>query len=153
MKLKTLVSGILIIISFFSINGQTYGEKKLYADYGNWSYEISKSEMLSISSFATVQRILSCPNYEQKRKTVASLPKYRYELYLISGSKLNNTSVKTWIFNAKIYINGIEMTFQQFPKGFTALINTDDTLIYWYETDNNRIDIKIMWESSNFNKN
>lgn len=147
MNLKILVFGVLIIISYFSINGQSYGEKKLYADYGKWSYKISKSKILCITSFATIQTILNCLECEQKTA------KYRYELYLISGSKLNNLLVKTYIFKTKIYINNVEMTIQQFPNGFTALINTDDTLIYRYETNNDRINIKIAWQSSNFNKN
>ena len=87
------------------------------------------------------------------QKTVSDLPKYRYELMLVSKSTKNNVRVKTWIQGVKVFIDSTEVTRDQFPNGFPLLINIEPTLVYWYETSRDTIDIKISWESSKYFEN
>lgn len=149
-----------MFIPILTLKAQSYDKKIVYDTLGTWSnVAVDKSidnvyvDKIIISSYITKQKVLTYANYNITQKTVANLPKYRYELVLISESKRNNILVKTWIYNAKVFINDIEVTHEQFPNGFTAIIDTKPTIIYWYETSNDTINIKISWESSNYFQN
>ena len=138
------------MILFFIIIAkcQTYDPKEIVANYGTWTRELSATNKISISSYVTRQRILTYANFEQKQKTVSDLPKYRYELVLQSGSLYESRIVKTWLYGAKVYINNMEITREQFPRGFTVLIETTPTVVYWYESSFNTVDMKIVWGNS-----
>jgi hypothetical protein len=129
-------------------NAQSYDKKVTYEKYDEFDREITPVNKINITSYVTKQNILTYVNYEQIQKTVSELPKYRYELVLISKSLYNNKITKTWIYGAKVFIDGVEVTRQQFPNGFTAIIETEPTVIYWYETSSDKIDFKITWENS-----
>jgi hypothetical protein len=154
-KLKFYLLLFSIFIPISHIKAQSYGKKLEYDTLGTWSNKVNLVivNKISISSYITKQKILTHANYDVTRKTVGNLPKYRYELILISKSKKNNILVNTWIYNAKVFINNIEVTRDQFPNGFTALINVKPTTIYRYETSSDTINIKVTWESSNYFKN
>ena len=150
---------LLLLFGFVGIFAQTYDTTKVRTSMGTWKQETSYSKLndgdvppsrIIISSYITKQKILTHADFEQKQKTVSVLPKYRYELILVSRSRYNNKNVKTWIFNAKVYINDVEVTREQFPDGFSAIVDTSPTLIYWYETSDESISFKINWKSSEY---
>jgi len=143
---------IISLLISLTIDAQTYGVKQIIADYGTFKREISTTNEINISSYVTKQNILTYDDYEQKQKTVSDLPKYRYELILTSNSTYNNILTKTWIYNARIFINNIEITNQQFPNRFTAIIETKPTVIYWFETSLDDVNIEITWENSMYYK-
>jgi len=131
MKYWTIII-ILFLIFCMKISAQSYGKKEIFVNYGSWgsSYEKSNIQYISISSYVTKQKILTCKDFKRKLKIVSKLPKYRYELVLTSGSFYNNKFIKTCIYGTKIYIDNVEMTNEQFPNGFTAIIGIKPTTIY-----------------------
>ena len=139
---------IALLLIPFGVCAQTYDKKVKIADYGEFDREVSTYDKINISSYVTKQNILTYVDFEQKQKTVSELPKYRYELVLVSKSLYQGKLVKTWIYNARVFIDSVEVTRQQFPNGFTAIIETEPTVIYWYESSLNRINIEISWENS-----
>ena len=126
----------MLLFAFLLIDAQTYDIKEKIADLGTWNKSLSAVNKISISSYIT------------KQKTVSNLPKYRYELILTSNSICNGELNKTWIYGAKVFINNCEVTREQFPNGFTAIIETNPTTVYWYESNVDGINIKITWQNS-----
>jgi hypothetical protein len=152
MKLRTLLFAILFLLSGVCVKSQTYDAKTVYAELGTWNFRIPNTyyDMLGITMYVTRQDIVSRPDKEQMEKMVSDVPTFRYELVLVSSTKINNELTKTWIYNTKVYINEREMTNEQFPHGFTMLIDTIPTVVYWYETNNNLLSFKISWASSRY---
>ena len=131
--------------------GQTYGEKRLFKNFDRWIIE-SNGHELSMRAFITVQDILTIDNIEIKTNTLLILPKYRYEIYLLSTSTYNGKDSKIHLQSTRIFIDGVEVTRRQFPNGFNFLLSYKPTLIYWYETNKELIDLKITWSNVHFLK-
>lgn len=150
MKYRLQLFLFLMFAAFMTLNlnAQSYDKKEMYKNYGKFNRVVTPTNKIAITSYITKQRILEHANYQQKVKTVSESPKYRFELVLTSESKYDGKLTKTWIYNAKVFVDGVEVTRDQFPNGFTAIIETTPTIIYWYETSNDTVDIKITWESS-----
>lgn len=155
MKLRTLLFAILFLFSGVCVKSQTYDAKVVYAELGTWNFKIPNTyyDMLGITMYVTRQDIISRPDKEQMEKMVSDVPTFRYELVLVSNTKINGVLTKTWIFNTKVYINQREMTSEQFPTGFSMLIDTVPTVVYWYETNNNILSFRITWGSSKYVNN
>lgn len=77
---------------------------------------------------------------------------YCYKLYLISKSIYQGDSTGTWIYNARIYINDMEVTDTEFPDGFPAYIQREPTLLYEYDTTDPKeiVNYSIKWESATY---
>jgi len=152
--MKRLIFIIIILFSFLTVNAQTYDKKIVVDNLGEFTRQPSlvNNNKIIVSSYVTKEKILTYVNYKQIQKTVSELPKFRYELVLVSNSVYNNKITKTWLYGARIFINDAEITHQQFPNGFTALIEIKPTIIYWFETSDTKINIKITWESSIYTK-
>lgn len=97
------------------------------------------------------QNIIEPVNYKKSLRYVNNLPQYKYEIVFISSSKYYNKKASTWLFGVKIFINNNEITKELFPDGFTALINTNPTTIYSFESNENNINVKIIWNNSAIN--
>ena len=138
----------MFLFGFLALSAQSYDKKVKVEDFGNFERNVSASNKILITSYVTKEKILSTPEYVQREKTVIEIPKYRYELVLVSKSMFGGKLTKTWIYNAKVFIGDAEMTKQQFPDGFTAIIETTPTVIYWYETSLDTINVKITWKNS-----
>ena len=140
---------IILMLSFFGYislaQAQTI-EKSM--DFGTWNKEISPANKISISSYVTKQKI-SVRGVGQNPVPTDS-PKYRYELILKSNSIYNGSLTKTWIYGAKVFIDDKEATASQSPEGFTAIINTEPTIIFRYDSSLDTINIKIIWKSSQY---
>jgi hypothetical protein len=146
--MKKLFFIFIVLLGFINLNAQSYDKKiKVVADR-KFDREISDDDKISITSYITRQNILTYANQRQVEKTVSDLPKYRYELVLVSESIYNGKLTKTWIYNAKVFINDSEVTKEQFPDGFTAIIENEPTIIYWYVSSQDVVDIKITWRNS-----
>jgi hypothetical protein len=150
--MKKNIGILLFIFVIISLNAQVYSKKLVYKNYGTFNYEISLDTKIVISSFVTRQDILTHPDYNDAQKNVTTIPKYRYELILISNSIYNKKITKTWIYGAKIFVDGKEISDERFPSGFTAIIEIQPTTIYWFETNKENVDITITWESSTYYK-
>lgn len=117
-------------------------------DFGNFNHNVTLNDKIGISSYITKQKIMPTPNFEQKENSVVELPKYRYELVLQSNSIYAGDTTKTWIYGARVFIDTLEVTREQSPDGFTAIINIKPTTIFRYDSSLDTINIKITWKSS-----
>ena len=146
--MKKLVLVILLLFGFtLAMSAQSYSKKMTVKDFGKFDREVTSDDKISISSYITKQEILLNSNIEQKQ-SVVELPKYRYELILRSNSIYNGKATKTWIYGARVFIDTLEVTREQSPNGFTAIINIEPTTIFRYDSSLDTINIKITWESS-----
>ena len=144
-KFRPLFFVILMFTSFLTLNAQSYSKKEMVKDFGKFDHEVTSNNKISISSYITKQ-IISANSVEQKQ--VLELPKYRYELVLKSNSIYNGDTTKTWIYGARVFIDTLEVTREQSPDGFTAIINTEPTTVFRYDSSLDTINIKITWKSS-----
>ena len=144
-KFRPLFFIILMFTSILALNGQSANKSKV-EDFGTWDKEISPANKISISSYVTKQII---PAYTNE-KAITNSAKYRYELVLKSNSMYDGQLTKTWIYGAKVFIDSLEVTRDQSPDGFVAIINTEPTIIYRYDTSMDTINIKISWKSSRY---
>ena len=134
MKLSLI---IIFFFIFFQIN--VFAQvKNMYKNLGSWN-----NSEISIISYITKEKILS-----NNQKGITELPKFKYEVVFVSKSKHKNKIYKTWIYNAKVFINDVEVSIEQYPTGFTTIINTIPTIIYRYETDNDSINFRVTWKYS-----
>jgi len=147
--MKKLVLVILFLFGFaLALNAQSYSKKEMVKDFGKFDHEVTSNDKIGISSYITKQEIIPSPNFEQKQVAIVELPKYRYELVLQSNSIYNGKATKTWIYGARVFIDSLEVTREQSPDGFTAIINIEPTTIFRYDSSLDTINIKITWKSS-----
>lgn len=145
---KLIIIFLLFFISSITI-AQIYSDKKLlHQNFGVWKYNIDKNNTIAVHGYVTKQKILRSNNYQVKQKTISSLPEYRYELKMISKSIHNGDTTSTWLYGVRVYINGNEVTSDQFPDGFLVSIETKPTLIYWYETSGDNVVFEVKWINS-----
>jgi hypothetical protein len=145
--MKKLVFVILLLFGITSIlNAQTYEKSMKFKDFGSWDKVVSPANKISISSYITKRKNLTGIS----QSAIANSPKYQYELVLQSKSVYNGNLTKTWIYGAKVFIDSLEVTHDQSPDGFTAIINTEPTIIYRYDSSLDTINIKITWKSSQY---
>ena len=146
--MKKLIFIILLFFGFIALNAQSVEKSMKVEDFGTWDKAISRIDKISISSYVTKKIIV----YPEQNKII-DMPKYRYELVLKSNSICNGHLTKTWIFEAKVFVNNKEATISQSPDGFTAIINTEPTIIYRYDSSLDTVNIKITWQSSKYFQN
>ena len=153
-RIVTRVVIILILLStMFLLKGQAHSNDvhgELYQEYGEWVL-IDGANKVSIEAFSTVEKTWERQSKSAfaEKKTLES--KFHYDLYLTSKSIYLGDTTSTWIYGARIYIDGKEVTADQFPNGFTASIATKPTLIYWYVTnDSSPINLYIKWDNATY---
>jgi hypothetical protein len=143
--MKKLILLVILFFGFIVLNAQSVEKSMKFEDFGTWDKTISPVNKISISSYV-VKRVLI---YTEQNK-INDSPKYRYELIVVSNSIYNNKPTKTWIYGTRVFIDDKEATLSQSPDGFTAIINTEPTVIFRYESSLDTINIKITWESSQY---
>lgn len=152
---KIIILLLFSLVSSFVSGQQLTSSQKLYHDFGTWSMNDGQGNKVAIRAYATVEEIKKYPTNSYEKKSMDVYIIQRYELYLISESIYQNRKTNTWINGARVYINfndGFgkrEMTAEQFPQGFMLSINTEPTLVYWYEIEPViGLGIFISWENA-----
>lgn len=133
-KIVFLISFLLLI--FLNLFSQNI-DKNIYKDYGTWEIKNGNNKIV-ISTYITIEKDIKKENNNI----------FKYDLYLKSESIYNNNVTKTWLYGTKIYIDGIEVTSDQFLEGFTILIPTQSERIYSYTTNKKNINFSITWKKS-----
>lgn len=131
---------LCLVFALFSLllSGQEY-KKNVYQDFGTWSVPYNNNT-IGIHGYVTREI------YMNEKEGIKF---YRYELILVSKSKYNGYNTSTWLYGARVYINGDEITKSQFPDGFTMNVGIEPTLIYWYKSPVNvKINFYIKWEDA-----
>jgi hypothetical protein len=159
--MKKIFLGFLLLLFSITLNAQNSNGKRIYENYGTWSVDGENNNKVSISAFVTVEEIIKkIDPYELKlemqtknKREIKEIEEFetifRYELYLKSNSIYKGDTTNTWIYGARVFINGKEFTKEKFPDGFMISIEQKPTLIYWYETTSKeKIDFHVEWESA-----
>lgn len=146
--MKRITILLFLFLNTLIINSQSSVSSGHYQDFGVWSYSIDNNNMISVNGYVKREKIFEYSNRNVKKETISDLPLYKYELILVSNSIHNGEKTSTWLYNARIYINGSEITKEQFPNGFLISVDTKPTIIYWYESSRSDINFKISWDSS-----
>lgn len=145
--MKKLTTFLISILFALSVYGQEYiNGKPVYRNYGKWSIEVEGNEV-GVQAYVTKERIY---NEIKKQYIQKSEPEnlYRYELYLVSKSVYRGEITKTWLYSARVFINGVEATKEQFPEGFTVSVDIEPTMVYWYQIASEKIELAITWENA-----
>lgn len=158
--MKKIIFGLIFVLFSTTLNAQSVGSREIYENYGTWSIDVENNEV-SISAFVTIQKniesidpyALKLEMHTKNKREIKEIEEYktiyRYELYLKSNSTYNGDTTSTWIYGARVFINGVEVTKEKFPDGFMISIAPKPTLIYWYETKRDEsVDFYVKWESA-----
>ena len=141
-KIALFLIGFLITIAASA--QEPLQTKPIYKDYGTWSIDV-EGNTVGVRAYITKEKIYT-PT--KKQQYVQEAQKYRYELYLESKSVYRGERTSTWLYGARVYINGREVTYQNYPEGFTVSIKTKPTMVYWFEVPMENLDMAITWESA-----
>lgn len=145
--------GLFLIGILFAVivNGQTMNRavesKPVYKDYGAWSIQAEDGQV-GVRAFITKERVYDVEQKQYAKELTDTTPKYRYELYLESKSIYRGEPTSTWLYKARVFINGREVTYMNYPDGFTVNVTVKPTLVYWYEVPMIDLDMAITWESA-----
>ena len=140
---RIIVVLILLSMALF-LNGQNLvGNQKVHQDFGTWTIDDGQGNTVGINGYCTIELIKYYPTIVNKyeKQTLVPYQIQRYELYLVSKSVYRGNATNTWIYGARVFIDvgdgdgKGEMTAEQFPDGFILSINTEPTLVYWYEIE------------------
>lgn len=158
--MKKIIFGLVFVLFSFFVSAQSQSTKHMYENFGTWKLKVDQNE-LSISAFVTVQEKneemdryelkleMQSKNRKQQKEIEENRTTYKYEVYLKSNSIFKGDTVSTWIYGAKVFIDGFEITKEKFPEGFMMLIEKKPTLIYWYETASpEKLNFNVEWESA-----
>lgn len=153
--MKKIIGFIFFILLFQLTYSQNIINKDTYQDLGVWNVKFQENN-LSLSAFIKIYetskkekdvQYLSLKNKKTKNFEIVETI-YRHELYLKSNSVIDGDTTNTWIYNVRVYIDDVEITKDQFPNGFILLIKTEPTLIYWYDSPEQNVNMYIKWEKA-----
>ena len=147
--MKKILIIILLLIVSLVVSAQTYEKSIKVDDLGKFERGVDAGNEIKITSYVTKKKI----SKNTKRNVIVDLLKFRYELVLTSNSIYRGRLAKTWMYGARVFIDSVEVSKQQFPEGFTAIIGTTPTTVYTYDTNLDTINIKITWRSSVYYRN
>lgn len=106
----------------------------IYRDLGYYTHYFSNGTYIKFRAYI-LKRLNKTGHYSQF--------KYVYELTAQSESYNGTRVTQTWLYNNRVYYNGKELTYHQFPHGMTTYINTSPTPIYsWFTSD---VEISAFW--------
>ena len=137
---------LLFFFLFLLFNINLYSQdnvydKTIYEDYGVWSIE-SNDDIISIEAFVTIEIDFEIKQYYSDEIS------YCYNLYFVSKSTYGNDTTNTWLYGVKIFINGVDVYEDQFPKGFIVSVKTQPTLIHKHYAISNNVDFEMKWEKA-----
>lgn len=122
----------------FEIVSQTQGF--MYRDLGYFNYPYADGTYIKMRAYIWKQ-----PNRS------GYYPQFKYEYVLVAQSESWNgvRVTETWLYNNRIYYNGNEISYNQFPNGLTTYVATTPTSVYsWFTSDENIGNFSMSWGSS-----
>ena len=141
---RAIILVILLSMAMFLSGQEPLQTKPIYRDYGTWSIQV-EGNTVGVRAYITKEKIYT---EAKKQEYTKEAQRYRYELYLESKSVYRGERTSTWLYGARVYINGREVTYQNYPNGITLSAGTEPTLIYWYEVSMADLEMAITWENA-----
>lgn len=155
--MRIIVILILLAMALF-LSGQEPESKTIHQDYGEWIVDAAKGQV-GIAAYSTVELIeeiiiddFQYSNaYAQKKlkEEPKRVVKYKYEIYLSSLSIYDGDSTGTWIYGLRIFGNGVELTEELYPDGFTEYVEIKPEVVFELETEvPENIDFEFKWRKA-----
>lgn len=117
----------------------TFNDPYVYRTLGDYVYYTSDGSKIGVSAYIT-------KNLNMNRSY-----KYRYVYTLIGVSKSEHIGVRTetWLYNTRVFLNGQQVSVNQYPNGFTLYVRTTPSIVfYWYTNDEDIGEYYFSWGSS-----
>lgn len=151
--MKKIALFFILLLPLALLLGQVsdWDFKDLHQDLGEFEIVIDRGDTINVQAFSTVETFVR--EFQQTTKGAENVldTRLRYELYLISNSTYSGQLTKTWLYNVRVFINGLEVTRDRYPEGFLQSVDTEPTLIYSYITDEeNIVDFSVTWGESTY---
>lgn len=140
---------LLVMICMFTITGfsqvtQKSQNKRLepfvYRDLGFYNVNYQDGSSITIHAYIT-----------KESNDTGYYPQYGnlFSLVAESGSIYRGKKTQTWLYGVHVFMNDVNITFNQYPNGFTAYVKTMPTVIYnWYTNDEQIGKYYFSWNSS-----
>ena len=137
--MKQIYRGLILLLLGLLLCAGSQAQGNLYRDLGNFTHVYGPNTKICIN-FYVYKDFNRNPNFSM----------YRYEYVLVGLSTSLNSGylTSTWLYNARVYVNGNEVSYQQNPNGFTAYIRTTHTVLYHWYTNDEQINYTIKWGDS-----
>ena len=108
-----------------------------YRDLGSYRQEYSDGSVIHVDAFI-IKKLNHTGAYTNYR--------YQYELTLKSQSVHNGYYTQTWLYGARFYYNGQEISYNQYPNGATLYIGTAPTGVYsWFTSEEEIAKFTVSW--------
>ena len=112
----------------------------LYEELGTYYYQFPDMTYIKIRAYVW-KRTNRSGYYPQHR--------YEYILTAVSESFNGNRLTQTWLYENKLYIDGLELTKNQFPYGLTTYIDIKPTALYTLYTSDEKIGkFRMEWQNA-----
>lgn len=136
-----LIFGLIVLKdSTAQITKQAPQQTFVYRDLGTYKVNYNDGSSIAIHGYITKGKNNDYYNHQYKNKFV---------LVAESKSVYGGYYTETWLYGTRVFLNGEEVTVQQYPQGMTAYIKTSPTVIFtWYTNDNDVGKYLMTWEGS-----
>ena len=153
----------MIVLALFLFSGGLFAQnsaynKEIYKDYGTFKLATEEGNIVSLGAFTTITEEknvvheidMNVGSKRNVRENLQTMPvtEYHYELYLVSKSIFEGDTTATWVKGLRIFVDGVDILENQFPKGMTVSIGDEPTLIYTHHCENEFCEFEITWEAA-----
>lgn len=129
--LLTLLSAILCGFS----TPQSY----VYRDLGEYVYNMPNGDKIGVRAYIIKTRNT---NLDNPYKNIFTLVAHSTSL---SRGQLTDT----WLYHTRVFLNDVEVSYNQFPQGCTLFLSTSQTSVYyWFTNDEDIGKYYLTWASS-----
>ena len=146
--IKSLILGLFLFITMpFSSNTNEHddiiteiNDPVYYRNLGAYHQDYADGSSIHVEAYIMkkLNRTGAYTNY-----------KYQYELTLKSESIHNGYYTQTWLYNARFFYNGQEISYNQYPNGATLYVGTAPTGVYsWFTSEEQIAKFTLSWSSA-----
>lgn len=137
---KSIFTILLFVLSSILCGFSGIQQEYIYRDLGEYVYNMPHGDRIGVKAYIVKSRN-SNQMYSQYKNV--------FSLVAVSTSISRNYRTDTWLYNTRIYLNGSEISFNQFPYGLTVYVSTEPTSVYyWFTNDEDIGKYYLTWESS-----
>lgn len=139
--MKRYLLSILLPIIFLVLGGfKSTDPSYIYRDLGEYVYNMPNGDRIGVKAYIL-----------KTRNTHINSPyKYIFTLVAQSTSLSRGRLTDTWLYNTRIYLNDMEVSYNQFPEGFTMFLSSSShtNVYYWFTNDEHIGKYYLTWGSS-----
>lgn len=154
---------MLLAMALF-LKGQNAEEERmeiLHSDFGEWIIK-ENGHQTGIAGYSTFEKIVMVEEFDyqfanaqvQRKVERKFEPKeityYVYRVYLESRSLFHGDSTGTWVYGARVFVNGYEESKDLYPDGFMVFVGVEPSRIFKFEAKEKPENIKfeVEWKEA-----